>query len=107
MSPFTYPDSFISFGNSMLLFCSGDPLTLLSFYIVLVDLTSPLYLQMWVQDGVWSSQLERNGDWYKEGHVTEVGSMKILPTTCVGTLEGKRSSVSPRKLGERKIKFID
>ena len=49
----------------MLLFCSGDPLTLLSFYIVLVDLTSPLYLQMWVQDRVWFSQLERNGDWYR------------------------------------------
>lgn len=92
MSAFTYPASFILFGNCALLLCFRDSLILLWFYIVLVGPTPPLYLQTWTHDEVWSSQLECNSDWYKDGHITQAGSVRILPSTFVGTL-GKKEAV--------------
>lgn len=92
MSTFTYPASFILFGNCTLLLCFRDSLILLWFYIVLLGPTPPLYLQTWAHNEVWSSQSERNSDWYKDGHITQAGSVRILPSTFVGTF-GKKEAV--------------
>ena len=36
-----------------------------------------------------SNQSEHNSDWYKDGHITQAGPMRMLSSTSVGTLGGK------------------
>ena len=36
-----------------------------------------------------SNQLKHNSDWYKDGHITQAGPMRMFSSTSAGTFGGK------------------